>query len=158
MGLPCILSRHHCHRVTPPWVTLSSSSSPRSGLRADGFCQDPFYKCLVAEVPPECQSQDGKPGSCSAPHLELRGVALPPSGPSKARWEAIPPPHSLSGRDLLLNTFLHHRVSLGILCCVGVPRYIYCSNAVWVSKFRLWVTKYRGATCAPGLHLERCRK
>lgn len=29
------------------------------GLRADGFCQDPFYKCLVAEVPPECQSQDG---------------------------------------------------------------------------------------------------
>uniref|UniRef100_A0A6J0U628 Thialysine N-epsilon-acetyltransferase-like isoform X1 n=1 Tax=Pogona vitticeps TaxID=103695 RepID=A0A6J0U628_9SAUR len=28
-------------------------------LCQDGFCEDPFYKCLVAEIPPEDQSEGG---------------------------------------------------------------------------------------------------
>ncbi|XP_058037575.1 thialysine N-epsilon-acetyltransferase-like [Ahaetulla prasina] len=30
-------------------------------LRADGFGQDPFFKCLMAELPPENSSKPGRP-------------------------------------------------------------------------------------------------
>lgn len=29
-------------------------------LERDGFCQNPFFECLVAEVPEEHKSKDGK--------------------------------------------------------------------------------------------------
>lgn len=37
-----------------------SGSSLLSELERDGFCQNPFFECLVAEVPEEHKSREGK--------------------------------------------------------------------------------------------------